>query len=368
VRYLILALGLVALGFAVAPGTGTARTAYVTAGAAKKCHYATKKAHGKKKRVKVCIHVRATNTPVSKHTPTPTKPAIPPTPTGTATSSGSAIKTVFVIVEENHDWSSIYGRSSAPYINNVLLPQASYATQYYNAPGLHASEPNYLWLEAGTNCFSDTGCITDDNPPSSHATNSMAHLVTLLDNAGVSWRAYQENITDGTCPLTNNYLYAVKHNPFVFFKNVTSSTSYCTSHERSYSDLADDLAHNTVARYNFITPNLCDDGHDSCAPTNNPVRQTDNWLSSEIPKIVQSRAYQSGGAIFITWDEGENSSHGPIGMIILSPLAKGHGYSDAIHYTHSSTLRTMEEIFGVGPLLGDAANATDLSDLFTAFP
>ena len=33
-------------------------------------------------------------------------------------------------------------------------------------------------------------------------------------------------------------------------------------------------------------------------------------------------------------------------------------------YTHSSDLRTMQEIFHVGPFLGDAANATDLSDLF----
>ena len=41
---------------------------------------------------------------------------------------------------------------------------------------------------------------------------------------------------------------------------------------------------------------------------------------------------------------------------------------DGIQYTHSSTLRTIEGIFGVMPLLGDAANATDLSDLFASFP
>jgi hypothetical protein len=51
-------------------------------------------------------------------------------------------------------------------------------------------------------------------------------------------------------------------------------------------------------------------------------------------------------------------------MIVLSPLAKGGGYSNSIHYTHSSTLSMIQEIFNVGPLLGDAANATDLSDLF----
>jgi len=55
-------------------------------------------------------------------------------------------------------------------------------------------------------------------------------------------------------------------------------------------------------------------------------------------------------------------------MIVLSRDAKGGGYSNTILYTHSSTLRTLEEIFGVTPLLGDAANATDLRDLFKTFP
>jgi hypothetical protein len=58
----------------------------------------------------------------------------------------------------------------------------------------------------------------------------------------------------------------------------------------------------------------------------------------------------------------------PIGMIVLSPKAKGGGYTNHIAYSHSSTLRSMETIFGVQPFLGDAANATDLGDLFTSFP
>src|SRR6185437_149706 len=72
----------------------------------------------------------------------------------------------------------------------------------------------------------------------------------------------------------------------------------------------------------------------------------------------------NGGAIFITWDEGVGDD-GPIGMIVLSPLARGGGYFNNIHYTHGSTLRTLQEIFGVGPLLNDATNSIDLSDLFT---
>jgi hypothetical protein len=54
-------------------------------------------------------------------------------------------------------------------------------------------------------------------------------------------------------------------------------------------------------------------------------------------------------------------------MIVLSKLARGGGYFNNIYYTHSSTLRTFQEIFGVQPFLGDAVNATDLSDLFSRF-
>src|SRR5450631_72618 len=61
------------------------------------------------------------------------------------------LNTVFVILMENHNWSSIKNSRSAPYINNVLLPMGAHAEQYYNPPALHPSEPNYLWLEAGDN-------------------------------------------------------------------------------------------------------------------------------------------------------------------------------------------------------------------------
>jgi hypothetical protein len=108
--------------------------------------------------------------------------------------------------------------------------------------------------------------------------------------------------------------------------------------------------------------------HDRCSPLNNAVKQGDTWLSRQVPLILRSQAYKRGGALFITWDEGDDHSDGPIGLLVLSPVAKGHGYANTIHYTHSSTLRTLEEIFGVTPLLGGAAHATDLRNLFTTFP
>ena len=171
--------------------------------------------------------------------------------------------------------------------------------------------------------------------------------------------------------MTDQGSYVVKHDPFVFFDDVTGSNNpadtYCIAHVRPYSELATDLSNNTVARYNFITPNVCHDMHDSCAPLNDEVKQGDAWLSTQVPRILASQPYAAKGVLFITWDEAETGD-GPIGMIVLSPVAKGGGYSNHIQYTHSSTLRTVEEIFGVSPLLGGAASATDLSDLFVSFP
>jgi hypothetical protein len=265
---------------------------------------------------------------------------------------------------ENHNWSAIKGSSSAPYINQ-LLTQGARAEQYYNPPNNHPSEPNYLWLEAGTNFG-----ITDDNDPSVNAQTTAAHLVNQLEAAGLTWKSYQEDIPGTNCPLTSVNKYAPKHNPMVFFTDVTNNNSpsaaRCIAHVRPYTELAADLTANKVANYNFITPNLCDDMHDTCAPLNNSIKQGDTWLSQEVPKLMASSAYQNGATILITWDEGEGGD-GPIGMIALGKSAKV-AYASMTHFTHSSTLRTVQEIFGLSPFLGDAANATDLSDLFTKLP
>lgn len=276
------------------------------------------------------------------------------------------IKTVWVILMENQNWSAIKGNRAAPYINHTLLPEASYAQQYFNPPYIHPSLPNYIWIEAGTNFG-----IADDRAPAGDSQSTIQHLVTLLKNAGVEWRAYEENISGKTCPLFDAYPYAVRHDPFVYFDDVTDhrnpNSAYCIQHIRPFEQLGKDLANNSVAQYNFITPNVCNDMHDMCAPLHNKIAQGDTWLSKHVPEIMNSQAYRGGGAIFITWDEAEIGD-GPIGMIVLSPFAKGHGYSNSIHYNHGALLRTVEEIFGVVPYLGNAAHQPDLKDLFTAFP
>jgi phosphatidylinositol-3-phosphatase len=71
----------------------------------------------------------------------------------------------------------------------------------------------------------------------------------------------------------------------------------------------------------------------------------------------------------VAGDNADDFNH-TIGEIVISPDAhpniNGLPYASPLNYTHSSDLRTMQEIFNVGPYLGDAANALDLSDLFVA--
>ncbi len=98
------------------------------------------------------------------------------------------------------------------------------------------------------------------------------------------------------------------------------------------------------------------------------IAQGDNFLSMIIPQIMASQAYQNNGAIVIWFDEteGGDTNQFTLPEIVISPLAKGNAYNSTLPYTHSSDLKTFEELFGVGPLLGDAANpaTNDLSDLF----
>ena len=285
--------------------------------------------------------------------------------------SGHHIKTVFIIVMENHNWtapppgnyssvvSPIENNPNAPYINKTLIPMASHANNYNNPPHNHPSLPNYLWLEAGTNFG-----ILADVTPYNHSQTTTQHLVTLLSNANISWASYAEGVEPGMCD------FKVFHNPFVFFDDVTDNLNPkspdCVANMHNTVQFMTDLTNNTVARYNFIVPDYCHSMHDSCNGQDR-VKEGDDWLSKIVPAIMQSQAYQNGGVIFLTWDEAERAD-GPIPMIVLSPFAKGNGYSNNIYYNHGSTLRTVEEIFGVTPLLRDAAQETDLSDLFRVFP
>ncbi len=138
-----------------------------------------------------------------------------------------------------------------------------------------------------------------------------------------------------------------------------------------------------VARYNLITPDQYNDMHTALTNgfTYNSIHYTgdsaqiaqgDNFLSKIVPEIMASQAYKDNGAIVIWFDETENgdTSQYTLPEIVISPLAKGNAYQDTQLLTHSSDLKTMQELFGVqgpgGGFLGDAntPGTNDLSGMF----
>jgi phosphatidylinositol-3-phosphatase len=285
----------------------------------------------------------------------------------------SAIKHVFVITFENHDPGQIYGNAvDAPYINNTLIPQYARSSNFQDRLPSLPSEPHYVWMEAGTNEFTDH-TFTSDFPPwfFGNSTGNTEHLVTQIKNAtnGVTWRSYQEGINwlTGACPINDWGQYAAKHNPFVFFRDVagnppSSSNAYCASHHKELGALAADLANNAVASYNFITPNLCNDMHGNWGcPDSNKIRSGDTWLQNNLPPLI-AWANTHAGVIFLVWDEGEGTPTMP--FIVVGPHVKP-GYTSTVAVDHSSLVKSLERILEL-PILPKVSSATDFSDFFQA--
>ncbi|CAN5907598.1 N/A [soil metagenome] len=300
--------------------------------------------------------------------------AAAPDDTGDAAAADVAqsptITTVFVIPLENKSSSQIYGDTTdAPYINNTLLARGAHATMFTDELPTLPSEPHYVWMEAGTNSFSDRTFTGDGDPSAANSTASTDHLVTQLEAAGVPWMAYQEGITSGSCPIKTSGNYAAKHDPFVFFKDVvgsppSASAARCAAHHKSYADFPADLAAG-LSGYVFITPNLCHEMHGgftcpSLFDTKANIKAGDDWLAAELPRLLDYTDAHSDALILLVWDEGDTNNVMP--FIALGGGARA-GYTSSIAYTHGAFLASLQHWFGVPRLTADAADPT-LVDMF----
>ena len=108
--------------------------------------------------------------------------------------------------------------------------------------------------------------------------------------------------------------YATRHDPFVYFHSIIDSPG-CKTHVVNLDQhLKADLARaSTTPNLVFITPNLCDDGHDgsgtgapgtTCA-NGQPggLTSIDAFLQKSVPQIMASQAYKEDGLLIITFDE-----------------------------------------------------------------
>ncbi len=352
------------------------------------------------------------------------------------------VRHVWVIVLENEDYASTFGDPSAdPYLAQTLPAQGALLQNYYGTG--HESNDNYISLVSGQPPNADTqadcqvfsefvgalelpggieggeGCVYPA---------SVQNIGTQLSATRAKWKGYQQdmgndqaresaacghpalNAADGTQKAESGDGYATRHDPFVYFHSVIDDQAYCNEHVvalgapdgtmpagalRHETGLASDLgkvAH--TPRFSFVTPNLCEDGHDyPCVNQEggaSALADIDRFLETWVPKITSSPAFQRNGLLEITFDESDGPQSdstacceeqpgpgsplpgitgpggGRIGAVLLSPFIKP-GTVSTTPYNHYSSLASWESLLGV-PRLADAATvpSTFGADVFTA--
>jgi hypothetical protein len=353
------------------------------------------------------------------------------------------VKHVFVLTLENKTESTTFGSTApVPYLTQTLAAQGATLTGYYGTG--HVSLDNYVSMVSGQAGTVDTvsDCQTYQDFTQTSQTlvgnnqivgtgcvypSSVKTIADQMTAAGLTWKAYMGDMgndptresavcghpTLNTKDLTqvaeapstavpNGDNYATRHDPFMYFHSITD-TSACDNVVNMQNNLANDLASiSTTANFNFITPNLCQDGHDNpCSDGSTGGYPAINaFLTTYIPLILNSPAYKQDGLLIINFDESNytatvtgtsetltfpgtyccNEQPGPnlpsypetingagytlvygsyggdnTGAIVLSPFIKP-GTVSAVPYNHYSMLRTIEDIFGLSHL----GNAGDL--------
>jgi hypothetical protein len=349
---------------------------------------------------------------------------------------------IFVIALENESYESTFGDPTAdPYLAQTLPAQGALLENYY-ATG-HESNDNYISLVSGQppNVENQADCqyFTNFASPETEADGvekglgcvypaAIGNIGTQLTAAKRKWKAYEQDMgndpnretaacghpalggKDETQDAVEGDGYAARHDPFVYFHSVIDNQTYCDEHVvalgsptgempaaalKHETGLASDLSSaGKTPTFSFITPNLCEDGHDYPCK-NEPsgasaLADIDRFLETWVPKITGSPAFQKGGLLEITFDESDGPQSdssscceekpgpgsplpgitgpggGRIGAVLISPFIEP-GTISATPYNHYSSLASWESLLGL-PRLADAATvpSTFGADVFTA--
>ena len=308
---------------------------------------------------------------------------------GSATPLVSQIPPYQHIVEimmENQSYGTIIGNPLAPNLN-ALANQYGLATNYFGVT--HPSEPNYVASAGGSffgiqddNQFYCTAAIAATEPSSWHCagttvdhTVSAPNIADQLTASGKTWKGYFQSLPAITGPVIKlgpdangpytfkapsafNALYASKHNPFINFTGTQDALASMVPD----TQLATDLAGNTLPNFSLVVPNQCNDMHGTggCGTTS-LIALGDSYVAATVNEIMSSAVWQRGdanNAIVITWDEDDFSDQGqpgtgccgadPGGGHVVTIVIRNHPSDSGTHvvdstaYNHYSLLKTME--------------------------
>ncbi len=290
---------------------------------------------------------------------------------------------VFLIIGENTDYSHVT-MTNAPYLLGTIRPQSAWLTNYSAAT--HWSQANYVALVSGQ----FTRCEQQDYGIACH--QDVDNLFHQLDMAGLTWKVWLEGssgrcdfggsicLSDQPCPLTGFY---TTGNPPILFDDIEGPNGVwsptpsreCLSNDVPAGSRAAgmawfdaNLSAGTVANFNFVIPNGCEDGEANCAPIHNRYTEFDAFLAREVPLIQASPAFGSNGVIIVLYDEdmrmggmAPKNGLGQGGLTVcalLSPMVVPGTYEDKT-YAYS-VLRTLEDGFSLPTYLGHADDVAKL--------
>ena len=345
-----------------------------------------------------------------------------------AAPSPPPIHHVFVIMLENEEGSNTFGSPPpSPYLATTMRAEGAYLPNYYGIG--HSSLDNYIAMISGqapnTDTQNDCGTFADFGAPGVDVNGqetglgcvyppTIKTLPDQLTTAGLTWGGYEDsmgnnpardntdngacghpvlNTADGTEAQTAADAYATRHDPFMYFHSIIDDHATCDAHVVNLNALPAALASAaTTPNYVFITPDLCDDGHDGTCLDGRPggYAGINAFLSKWVPMITASPAYADGGLLITTFDEGVGDSTsccgevagpgsptpgssggtpgatggGKVGAVLLSRYI-APGTVSTTPYNHYSMLASVEQFFGLTPLGYAAGTTTFGSDVFT---
>jgi hypothetical protein len=284
---------------------------------------------------------------------------------------------VFLIVGENTSYAQIRPRH-APFLTGTVRRDGAWVANDHSFTR-SSSLGEYVAMVSGQY----TRCEANNDLPD-HCHQRAPSLFAQLAASGRSWRDWEESMTNACDPIDSGAawarnIYSAHHNPALYFTGLQGGrvdeaiapALPCRSNDLPTGTTAPDdtsafdaaLQTGAVGDLNLVIPNDCENGHDPCG-THDRIRQFDDFLAREVPKIESSPTFGNNGTILITWDEGADPPQDPGHVLLasLGPLVRP-GYVDRARHDHYGLERTLAEGFGV-PALAHATHARAVSAIW----
>ncbi|MDQ1519163.1 MAG: phosphatidylinositol-3-phosphatase [Actinomycetota bacterium] len=237
---------------------------------------------------------------------------------------------------ENRTWKDVglgFG-AGMPYLH-ALGTRCAYFANWTETDPSQNSLTQYVGQVTGAR---QPGTQNDCSPSATCSTRA-DNLFRQARTAGLGAVNYVEGASS-PCSAKGN---AAKHVPVLYLWGA-DDRAHCNDQVRPLTELRP----RALPAFAFVTPTLCNDGHDC----NN--RTVDTWAAAHVQPIIDSPAYRAGRvAVFIWYDEDR-----PVPNLWIAPTARS-GVKNLAGAGYAGTLAAWESMLGL-PCLANACNAVDM--------